>query len=339
MSNMEKPLDLQSDTEKATKVFEDILDPKEDNLEATNDEVAEDLVEETESEETETPEEESLEYEEEFEEDEATDESYEDEIEADNEEELYAIKVDGEEIQVTFDELKSGYSRQKDYTKKTQELSEERKSLEEKARQNQQRELEMSEEKALYEELLPKMKRLLETNMKQEPDWQKLIDSDPQEYLRQKEAWSKQGDTLKFVEAEMERSRQEQIQQQQKILEEQSVQAKKIIADRIPEWSDEKIAQKEVNEIMDYAKTLGFTNDELSEVYDGRLVLLLRDGWLHSKTKKAVKTKPKESPSRKVVKPGTSNRIKTNAPLRKAKEKLKKSGSIKDATEVFENLL
>ncbi len=103
---MEKPLDLQSDTEKATKLFEDILDPKEDNLEATNDEVAEDLVEETESEETETPEEESLEYEEEFEEDEATDESDEDEIEADNEEELYAIKVDGEEIQVTFDELK-----------------------------------------------------------------------------------------------------------------------------------------------------------------------------------------------------------------------------------------
>ena len=41
------------------------------------------------------------------------------------------LKVDGEEITVTMDELKKGYSRQSDYTKKTQELSEQRKMLEE----------------------------------------------------------------------------------------------------------------------------------------------------------------------------------------------------------------
>ena len=44
-----------------------------------------------------------------------------------------SLKVDGEEITVTMDELKKGYSRQSDYTKKTQELAEQRKALEEEA--------------------------------------------------------------------------------------------------------------------------------------------------------------------------------------------------------------
>ena len=42
-----------------------------------------------------------------------------------------SLKVDGEDITVTMDELKKGYSRQSDYTKKTQELAEQRKALEE----------------------------------------------------------------------------------------------------------------------------------------------------------------------------------------------------------------
>ena len=45
-----------------------------------------------------------------------------------------AVVVDGEELTVTMDELKKGYSRQSDYTKKTQALAEERKQLEEDAK-------------------------------------------------------------------------------------------------------------------------------------------------------------------------------------------------------------
>ncbi len=43
--------------------------------------------------------------------------------------ELYVIKVDGEEHQVTLDELQNGYQRQADYTRKTQEISAERDRL------------------------------------------------------------------------------------------------------------------------------------------------------------------------------------------------------------------
>jgi hypothetical protein len=43
--------------------------------------------------------------------------------------EMYTVKVDGEEMQVSVDELRNGYQRQADYTRKTQELAAERERL------------------------------------------------------------------------------------------------------------------------------------------------------------------------------------------------------------------
>lgn len=40
--------------------------------------------------------------------------------------EMFTVKVDGEDVQVTRDELLNGYSRQQDYTRKTQQLAAER---------------------------------------------------------------------------------------------------------------------------------------------------------------------------------------------------------------------
>lgn len=50
--------------------------------------------------------------------------------ETDVEEPKYKVKVDGEEIEVTQEELLRGYMRQKDYTQKTQALAEQRRQFE-----------------------------------------------------------------------------------------------------------------------------------------------------------------------------------------------------------------
>jgi len=70
------------------------------------------------------------------EEDAVVEESFEDTPEAAAYEELveepgdtYAVKIDGEEQQVTLDELQNGYQRQADYTRKTQEIADERQRL------------------------------------------------------------------------------------------------------------------------------------------------------------------------------------------------------------------
>ena len=339
MSNNEnETIGSQTEMQDAVQSFEELLTPdnEKEQVETPEEEIAENQVEEVEAEDLD-PEEDLQETEEETEFDE--DISEEDEIETDHEQELIAIKVDGEEIEVTLDELKSGYSRQKDYTKKTQEISNQRKDLELKNQEVSKKEMEMSEERALYKELLPKMQLMLKNNMKAEPDWAQLIDEDPQEYLRQKQKWEQQGTTLNFIDAELERTKNEAYQAELDLIEQQKNEAKVIIADKIPEWKDDKIAEKEVNEISEYARSLGFTNEELSQVYDGRLVVLLRDAWQHSKTKKAVAKKPKESASRRVAKPGTATKPKGNINLKKAQQKLRQSGKVSDATKVFEQLI
>jgi hypothetical protein len=71
---------------------------------------------------------------------------------------LYEVKVAGQTIKVPLDELRNGYSRQQDYTRKTTELSEWRRQAEQEVQQYAQR-LEQ------YEALLsdPRVKNYLES--------------------------------------------------------------------------------------------------------------------------------------------------------------------------------
>jgi hypothetical protein len=45
----------------------------------------------------------------------------------------FTVKVDGKEVAVTLDELQKGYSRTQDYTRKTQQIAEVRKQVEQEA--------------------------------------------------------------------------------------------------------------------------------------------------------------------------------------------------------------
>ena len=111
--------------------FESFLDSQENPVKDNSESVSEEVVEET----LEASEEE-VESEEQSEEDtyEAEDS---DEVEEETEEEApqtFTVKASGEEKEVTFDELVSGYQLGSDYTKKTQELAENRKAVEAEAK-------------------------------------------------------------------------------------------------------------------------------------------------------------------------------------------------------------
>ena len=188
----------QDPTEKAESIFLDMLTPEEEKQAEPEQETEQEESVETEEE---TEVEAEAETEEEIEE-EADERSEEDEVEDQGEEEpqIFTVNVNGENLEVDLDELKAGYSRQKDYTKKTQEVAEQRKLAEQQMQEFNAKNLELSEERALYNDLLPKMQMMIKNNLRQEPNWQQLIDQDPQEYLRQKEEWNKTGETLKFVE-------------------------------------------------------------------------------------------------------------------------------------------
>jgi len=114
------------------------------------------------------------------------------------------------------------------------------------------------------------------------------------------------------------------------------------LMDAIPEWQDQKVMQAEKAQIRDYAvNTLGYSSEEVSQVYDARAVQALRHGMVASglKGKGKVKLKP-ASPAIRSISPGSApEQPRKQTSAHKAKIRLAKSGKMSDAAEVFKQLL
>jgi hypothetical protein len=332
MSNNGKPTALQTDNEVAASMFESFLTPEEDKVE--------DAVTETEEVVEEEVLEEELESSEDIEED---DEEFDEEDELDEEQtnveeealqpQTFTVKVDGQEVEVTQEELVNGYSRQQDYTRKTQELAQQRKTIE-------QQQAELAQRDAIYSQLLPKMEAQLKGELANEPDWNALYEDDPVGYVREKQLWDEKKEKLNAVTAEQQRLQQEAlIKQQQQIAQFVEYGNQKLL-EIIPEWQNPEVATKEKLAISEYAvNTLGYTPEEIQQVYDYRALLGLRNAWLNSKTVEATKKKPTQKAPARVARPGTTNRPKTTTPVKRAKQRLAKTGKTSDAAKVFEQLI
>ena len=151
MAITDKPTALQTDNEKATSAFESFLTPLEDTVEEVDINEVEEIIEEDELTEEVELEEEDTEADDDFDYDDEFDDEEQNEVEDVVEQPTsYKVKIDGEEVEVTLDELQSGYSRQQDYTRKTQELAQQRKIIE-------QQQQELAQRHAIYAQLLPKL--------------------------------------------------------------------------------------------------------------------------------------------------------------------------------------
>lgn len=327
MTNNAKPTGLQTDMQEAEQSFESFLTPEE-QPENEIEQASEDVVNEEE-----VIEDDEI-VEDEVEED--AEELQEDQVEEEESEQpqLYTIKVDGEDTQVTLEELQNGYSRQRDYTRKTQELAEQRKAIE--AQQQ-----EVSQKDAIYSQLLPRMEATLKGELENEPDWNTLYEADPIAYVREKDVWNEKKQKLQAVQAEAQRVQQESQVEQQKKLQQFVEYGNKQLLDQIPEWQDNEVASKEKMSIRDYGvNVLGYTPQEMDSVYDYRVLLGLRNAWLQHKTQQATKVKPTEKKAAaRTARPGTSNVPKSTTPVKKAKQRLAKTGKVQDAAKLFEQLI
>jgi hypothetical protein len=114
------------------------------------------------------------------------------------------------------------------------------------------------------------------------------------------------------------------------------------LAQVLPEFSDPAKGDNFRKEIRSYGKTLGFTEEELSQVYDSRHVLTLHKAMMYDKLQKskpAVNKKVAEAS--KFMKSGTSGSQKDGEAqsVQKQKNQLRNSGRVRDAAALFEQFL
>ena len=248
----------------------------------------------------------------------------------------YRVKVSGEEVEVTLDELLNGYSRTADYQKITQSLAEQRKAVEAERVKIE----EAAKTRETYAQRLQVIEQLLQ-QQNQGEDLSSLKADDPIAYavaMAEKVEREKQ---LAAVQAERQRVQQEQMTYQQAQLQKhiQGEQAKLIEA--IPEFKDDVKAEIVRRDIRNYAKSIGFTDQELSQVYDSRAVLALYKAAQYDKlmANKGAATK-KVAVAPKTIRPGTSNpQSSENEAVKKERARLRQSGNKKDAARLFERFL
>lgn len=251
------------------------------------------------------------------------------------------VKVAGEEVEVTLDELARGYSRTADYSRKTQQLAEDRKAFQTEAEAIRQ-------ERAQYATLLGALQQQLQNvaQVEAEPDWDRLYEEDPQNAIRLERQWKKvQEDRLaKFqaIEAEKQRLTQAFQQQQTEQLKATLTSEAQKLQEIIPAWKDQKVAQGEKKMLRDWLMENGASEQDINGLTKAQHVAILRKAMLYDRgqQKAQASVKPQISATRP-VKPGPVQSVpqRNVTDLTRAKQRLAKTGTVNDAASVLAALL
>ena len=268
----------------------------------------------------------------------------EDDVEEDSDEEQPAqnvkLKVNGEEIEKPLDEVVALAQQGLDYTKKTQEVAEQRKQLETFEQQLKAQEQQFAEQAQLNNLLIEDVAKITaldqQLNQYTNVDWQKLTDSDFVEAQKQYMAYNQLQQERNNLVSQFEAKRQEALTKHQTALAERIKKGKETLAKEIPNWSSET-----TQEVVSTGKEYGFTDDELNAIVDPRHVKVLYDAmqWRKSQNKKPL-IKKKVASAKPVVKPGAKDpKIAANSNAKKLREQLRKSGNSELASKLIEQMI
>jgi hypothetical protein len=256
----------------------------------------------------------------------------EEESEEQEQPQTFSVKIDGKEVSVTLDELQKGYSRTQDYTRKTQQIAEVRKQVEQETQA-------VRAEREQYAQLLGALQAQLQSSEPQ-VDLDRLYNEDPIEWVRQKEVLRERQEKAYAIQAEQQRLYQLSQQEQQQSIQQHLESQKDALLAALPEWKDPKKAKLEKAMLIESAKSAGFSDEDLKSVYDHRLVLLLRKAALFDQmVSKRQGIKPVVNNGPRPAKPGAAGRVSTTTESVRAKQRLAKTGRIDDAVSAIELLL
>ena len=330
----------ETDVQKAQKAINGLLNPKEEETigqtEPPKEEIKQNSPEpkNVESEEDQ-PQEQEISEETENEDEVSEQDVSQDEEQIDTQEKLedstYKVKVAGQELEVTLDELRNGYSRDADYRQKTEELSNQRKNFQSESEKQRQD----------YSQKLNELNQKLsaaQVDLNAEinsADLDKLYDEDPTEAARVERKLKKKQDALN---QSIQQTQAEQKQQFETFLQDQQ---RKLVS-KMPEFSDPAKASTIKANMKSTLNNYGFNDQEVAQVYDHRIVMLVNDAMKYRSMQNSKPNLAKKiSKPSKVFSSGVKQgKTELNQKARKEKfSRLRKSGSTKDATSIFLDMI
>jgi len=264
----------------------------------------------------------------------------EDEQPSESNQELYKVVVDGQEQEVNLEELTKGYSRQSDYTRKTEKLSQDRKSVEELKNEYTRQNEEAKIKRDQYEKQLQVLSEQLRSS-EQKVDLDRLYEDDPAEYVRVKAEQDRRKELLEKSNQERERILAEKQEEQGKQYNSYLEQQRQLLAQKLPIYADKEKGADFVKNLTNYAKEIGYTDQEINMLVDHRSVIMLANAYRYDKLKKANLKNKKVTKVSRVVS-SSSPKIQDDSDVAKRmkskKANLKKTGKVNDAVSVLREM-
>lgn len=259
-----------------------------------------------------------------------------DQVEGNEELSTYTVKVDGKDVQVTQEELLAGYSRQADYTRKSQVLSEQRQKADsELAATQQERQRYLSQLEQFNTQADSKIDELAKT------DWTQLKEEDPTEYMLKRDQYRELQENKRMVEDEQNNLQLKSQQENQVKWNEELGRQQEIMVQRLPEWTDPDKGPKLKQNIKSFAVKKGFTEQEVSSLIDARSVDVLHKAMLYENLLATKISGKKAKVVPKVTRPGSpaSKGEISGDKVKAQRARLRKSGHINDASSLIESLM
>ena len=252
--------------------------------------------------------------------------------------EKVTILVDGKTVELTKAELADHYKnglRQADYTKKTMEAADLRKTAEAEVAKARQ-------ERDAYAQGLTRNALQLEAVLEQSKqiDWDTLIANDPVEALKQQHLLQKRQEAYQQTRQQLDQIAElSKAEQAEQLANHTKAQQEALLA-KLPEWKDPVKAKAESDTIKTYLKTQGFDDAELANIRDHRAILLARDAMKYRElvSKAQATAKKVQALPQKVMKPGVGDTPNLDG-RSTAMKQLGKTGRVEDAAKLFEHFV
>ena len=240
------------------------------------------------------------------------------------------FEFDGE--QISLSDLRNGYLRQQDYTRKTQEIAEQRRTYTE-----NQRDINALRSEALQGLEALKQQVSAQFRTMEMPDFDWLAENDPGEYVRQKALWEKREHAVRqMYEAEQhikQKAAEYEAEQHKAAIQESSAS----FYAKYPELKDAGKSEEAFSEITQYLLDTGFSKEEIQSVSDFRIIDILWQNIQAQKTRNSIPQVVEKINQKPVI---SQKNARTAPDFNRQKfDKFNNSRSVADAAELIKSLL
>lgn len=247
---------------------------------------------------------------------------------------------DGKTEVTTLGELKKGYLRTADYTRKTQALAAERTEV-------QTHRNDVAAEREMLKQSVETVMRFAKELIPQEPtaaQWEELRVANPAQYAADREAWRSFREHLAQVEGTHRATLEGQKIEAARVLNDAVRAERQKLNDALPEWSDPRVRKADIASIKKAAVALGFSEAEVDATVDHRLMVMALKAAKYDRlmeAKKGLQSKRAAAPeAKRSMDAGSPRSMPTRrTAVEQARNDHVKTQNIRSAASLIEKLL